>query len=124
MGKTLVGVKNLETFICQKDAAIYVDGSMILTPGAKDELTKRGMKIVYGPKPVMPSSTESAYPVSCPPGCTCEACMKALLLSGSASLEALVLAVTGVLKNQYGIRDPEQLVSISSQVVATIRENI
>lgn len=51
MGKKLVGVNCLDEHICQSSKKIYADGSIILTPGAKDELKNRGISIVYGPKP-------------------------------------------------------------------------
>ena len=46
MKKVLVQADNLDEFICQEEATLYVDASMILTPGAKDELLKRGVAVV------------------------------------------------------------------------------
>jgi len=39
-------------------------------------------------------------------------------------LEKFVLAVAAMLKQEYGIDDPEVLRSLSCQVVKTIKENI
>ena len=57
-------------------------------------------------------------------GCTCPACVRAAQTCEATSLETLILAIAGILKSQYGITDPAQLMAISSQVVKTIRENI
>jgi len=105
MGKKLVGVDGLDAAVCHASGKMYVDGSIILTPGAKDELTRRGIAVVYGPNPHAPQCAPDAR--ACPPG-----------------LEDLILAVSGILKTQYGIEDPEQLRAMSRQVVDTIRENI
>ena len=105
MGKKLVGIDNLEAAICQ--GKIYVDGTIILTPGAKDELTRRGIPIVYGPKPEA---------VECGSAPAAEA--------SAPALENLLLVVAGILKNQCGVNDPEQLRALSCQVVKTIKENI
>ena len=78
MAKKLVGIDNLDAAICQASGKIYVDGSIILTPGAKDELIKRGIPIVYGPKPELL-------------GCMAEP----VAAASSAQLETLLLAVDG-----------------------------
>ena len=105
MGKKLVGIDNLEECICQTSGKIYADGTIILTPGAKDELTRRGIPIVYGPKPEA---------VECAPATGAVA----------PGLENLVCAVSGILSKQYGITDPEQLQAMSCLVVKTIKENV
>ncbi|MBI4806553.1 MAG: hypothetical protein HY795_15105 [Desulfovibrio sp.] len=107
MGKKLVGTDNLDEAICQATGKVYADGTIILTPGAKDELSKRGVPIVYGPAP------ERA---ECAPTPMAEA--------ASPGLEKLVLAVSAILNTQYGIKNPEQLKVLSCQVVKTIKENI
>ena len=47
MKKTLVEAKMLDKYICTNNT-IYLDGSIILTPSAKDELNKRGIAIIHG----------------------------------------------------------------------------
>ncbi|SMF29755.1 hypothetical protein [Desulfovibrio gilichinskyi] len=104
MKKILVEVGNLESFICQDSAKIYVDNSMILTPGAKDELSKRKIEIVRGSKP---DTT------------VCEAAEH-----GTEGFERFVLTIAVMLKEQFGINDPEQLQILSYQVAKTVKENI
>lgn len=124
MGKILVGVDNLDTAICQASGKVYADGSLILTPGAKDELGKRGIAIVYGPRPESMDCGTQNGSAACPPGCTCPACIVRAAGKEGATMESLVLSVTEILKNQYHITDPEQLKTISLHVLKTIRENI
>ena len=112
MKKKLVGIDNLEAYICQTTGKLYADSSVILTSGAKDELSKRGVAIVYGPKP-------DTYAHA---GCTCAACTAAK--SACADLENLLISVAAVLKKQYGVNDPEQLKTMSCEIVKTIKENV
>lgn len=123
MKKKLVEKDGIDACICKATGKVYVDGSIILTAGAKDELSKRGIAIVYGPKPETaacpPGCTCEACAAkahSCPPGCTCAAC--------TADLERLMLGVAAMLKTEYGVDDLEKLQAISWQVAKTIRENI
>ena len=118
MAKKLIGVDNLDAAICPASNTVYADGSIILTPGAKDALGKRGVAIVYGPKP---DQVDCPAPAACPPGCTCPACTAG---AQSTDPETLVLAVACILKDHYHITDPGQLPTLCRLVVRTIRENI
>lgn len=121
MAKKRVGVDNLESFICKESGSLHMDGSLILTPGARDELSRRGVAVVYGPRPESGSCAPAAG--ACPPGCTCAACTAGAGTEASGA-ERLVLAVAGILKDRYGITDPGQLRTLSCHVVETIRKNI
>ena len=114
MSKQLVSVDNLDEFICKADGKMYVDGTIILTPGAKDELSKRHIDIVYGSAPHQAGNT-------CGCGSGCPEC------AGNAfdpDVERLILGVAGMLQTEYGIKDPEQLRALSLQAVKTLKENI
>lgn len=115
MGKKLVAVDNLESWICRESGKIHVDKSMILTPGAKDELSRRGIEIVY--------VSGNCAPTACRPGCACDACA-GRVDADRPETERLILAVAGILKEEYGITDPERLKNLSCHMVRTIRENI
>jgi len=123
MGKKRIGVDNLDTAICPASGKVYADGSIILTPGALDELKKRGIAVVHGPKPEAMAAGHEDAPTACPPGCTCPACLAALL-AGAGDLESLVLAVAGAIKADCHISDPEHLKTVSCQAIATIRDAV
>lgn len=91
MGKKLVNEKGVEAHIV--GGSFYMDGSVILTPGAKDVLRNKGVTIVYGAKPEMGEEDQ---------------------------LEATVAAL---LKKEYGITDDAKVKAVSSQVVDMIRKN-
>lgn len=122
MKKKLVEVGAIDPYICLDSAKFYADKTMILTPGARDELSRRGITIVYDPRPETASrlpSGQDTVEKACSPS------------SGAASgeshseeLERFVLAVAAMLKERYGVEDPEELKAMSFQVVKTIRENI
>ena len=111
MKKTLIQVNNLDDYICKADSRIFVDSAgMILTPGAKDALRKRGIALVYGPCPEAASCTLHA------PAATGAAC--------SRSAEKLLFGIATVLKEEYGITDLEQLRRFSLKAVETIQKNL
>ncbi len=117
MKKKLVGADCIDEHICQPDNKLYADGSIILSPGAKDALAKRGVSIVYGPRP---DACNASVPLVCAPGCTCAVCTGGM----GKGLERLFYAVAATLKTEYGITDHEQLKELSCQVLMTLKANI
>ncbi|WP_174408915.1 hypothetical protein [Desulfovibrio psychrotolerans] len=134
MKKKLVGADNLDSFICKADGKLYADGSVILTAGARDELSRRGIAVEYGPRPgagaYAPAHGDCPPGYTCPPGCTCAACAAGAVAActaeaaGHTDLEGLVLGVAAILKNEFGIHDPEELKAVSCEAVKVIRDNI
>lgn len=114
MKKTLVGVHNLDDFICKECGAFYQDGSMILTAGAKDELNRRGIRIQYGEAPAG----------SCCAGAAAAPAVDAAGIAGAASLEDLLVDLAAMIREQCGISDPEQLRDASLKALQTIKNNI
>jgi hypothetical protein len=109
MKKTLVTVDNLETFICKERGVLSVDGSFLLTPGAKDALAKRGVALVHGPSPeTAPVAQKHSEQ----------------LPAASAGEKRLLLAVAAMLHERCGIHEPQVLQSLSRCIVDTIRDNI
>lgn len=108
MGKTLVSVKNLEDFICRLDKRIYVD-NMILTPGAKDELSKRGVAIIYGP---------------CPNAAGCQAHGAVSSAVVNKDNERLFYGIAAMLQSDYGIKDTELLKNLSCKAAKIIKDNL
>lgn len=109
MKKKLVEVRNLESFICQANGAIYIDDTMLLTPGAKDELSKRRIKIVRNAKPSASCGAD-----------TCPARMCGGVAEES-DYERLLYGVAAMVQKEYGIDDPQQLKDISCQIVKTLK---
>ncbi|SCY24089.1 hypothetical protein [Desulfoluna spongiiphila] len=91
MAKKLVSEKGVDEIIV--GGSVYMDGSIILTPGAKDVLRNKGVTIVYGPRPET---------------------------SEEDRLEAMV---ADLLKKEYGITDDAQVKAVSSKVVEMIKNN-
>ncbi len=114
MKKVLVQADNLDEFICRADSKLYVDGSMILTPGAKDELARRGVVVVHA------SCSDSA---SRGPRGSASPSLGAAL-GENANLEGLLLGVAAMLQKECGITDPELLKAASLQAIQTIKENL
>ena len=112
MKKTLVEASNLDSFICQANAKIYVDRNMILTPGAKDELSKRKIAIARDEQPG-PTCGGAA---SCP-------ARLCVTNTETADMERLFYGVAAMVKEEYGIEDPEQLKTISCQIIKTLKQN-
>jgi len=101
MGKLLVEYGNVKQYICHEEKKIYVDNTMILTPGAKDYLSQVGVGIVYGAKPGNSSA-------NCPE-------VKAVPNT------ELIAKVVCILKNDYGITDAQKLCNVTTQVLAKLQ---
>lgn len=105
MKKKLVEAGGVDPYICPDSGKFYADETMILTPGAKDELGKRGVAIVHGPMPEPAKACAAQEPCA-------------------QSANDLLVAVAAMVKDEFGVEDPEQLKAITCQAVKTIKENI
>ncbi len=128
MKKQLVEAGNVEAYICKDTGTLYADGTLVLTPGAKDELSRRGVAVVYGPRPgtacCPPGCTCPACCAGgvCPPGCTCPACCAGGAYD--AETERLMLAVAVVLRDEFGVKDLGTLKETSCKVAKAMRGNM
>lgn len=114
MKKQLVEVSNLDSYICQANTSIYVDNSVILTPGARDELSKRKITIVRDTAP----KTTCGGAASCPARvCGAENCT-------DSDTDRLFYGVAAMVKEEYGIEDPQQLQEISCRIVEALKHTI
>ncbi|MFT5700846.1 MAG: hypothetical protein ACI8ZB_003731 [Desulforhopalus sp.] len=112
MKKQLVEVKNIDSYICQASATIYVTKCMILTSGAKDELKRRNICIVYGEAPseeVCSTATEPTEPSK--------------TMTDDHEMERLFYGVAAMAKEELGIDDPQTLKDISIKIVETLRKS-
>ncbi len=89
MAKKLVSEKGVEALVVGD--TFYMDGTIILTPGAKDVLRNKGVTIAYGPRP--------------------ERCEE----------DPLEAAVAALLKKEYGICDDAQVKAVSAKVIEIIK---
>jgi hypothetical protein len=111
MKKTLVEAKMLDKYICTNNT-IYLDGSIILTPSAKDELNKRGIAIIHG-SPTKPEAGQCAV------DCVCDACIKQ---AGTGNTEKIFYSIAAILKQDFGVTDVKQLQEISCRIVKNINK--
>ena len=122
MKKELISRDNLDSFINKDDGKLYLGSGRLLTPGAKDELVRRNVAIVYGEPP----SSEQAQQ----DGCRC-GCGSTTFYVGPEqgtvqpkSLEQLARTVAAMLSREYGVTDPEQLKNLTVEALKTIKNNI
>ncbi|MBI9090849.1 MAG: hypothetical protein JEZ12_16660 [Desulfobacterium sp.] len=125
MKKILIGSSRVDEFIKEGDKTLYMDSTMILTPGAKDILRNRGVAIVYGSRP----GAEDTASVSCPtevPG-TQETQETQETPENpdnqEKSMASLVETIVGLLRNEFGMNDPETIREISLKVLNKINSN-
>lgn len=119
MKKKLIEVCNIESFICKTHGRIYVDNSMILTPGARDELNKRKIMIVRDAKPEFNCCGTDSCPAR-----VCTDSQAGTEDCGDADMERLFYGVAAMVKEEYGIEDPQQLKDISCKIVEALKQNI
>lgn len=116
MSKQLVTIENLDDFICRHSGHFHMDGTRMLTPGAKDELALRGIAIVND--------------CGCNhPGISCAeaaggACVKAGAGAAQPEDEEILIAVAATLQKEYGVSDPAKLKEMSLEVVNTLKKNL
>ena len=112
MKKALIQAGDVDKYLCRKDARIYIDNAaVILTPGARDELGKRGVRVIHGPCPDAD-------------GCAMHAHKSGPAMGDPAAgpgSEKLLFGVAAILRDDYGISDPEQLRALSLKAAEIIR---
>lgn len=111
MKKELIEVGNLDSFVCPECDTFYADCNMILTPGAKDELSKRKIKLVR--------VEDAAVAVA--------GCCNGEAGNGECvgdDCEELVMGIAVLLKEEYGITDLAQLKEMSFKLADTVKANI
>ena len=145
MKKELITVDNVNNYISKQDGKLYVFGNRLLTAGAKDELGRRRVAVVYGPEPVAaPVAAAPAAPAaaasssscacgkshgSCRGGCNCGSAITPGIAAGAplgsyTSVESLALALASMLKEKYGVTDPAELKELTAKALKAIRDNM
>ncbi|MDY0258952.1 MAG: hypothetical protein RBR41_04720 [Desulfovibrio sp.] len=108
MSKTLITVDNLQDYVTGN--RLTMDGSKILTAGARDELTRRGIEVTWADAPA-----ESC----CGCGCGDHKAENATACH-SPEQEELLIGVAAIIKQHYNITDPEELKKVTLETVAAI----
>ncbi|MBQ5728287.1 MAG: hypothetical protein IIV56_05130 [Mailhella sp.] len=142
MKKELITVDNVNNYISKQDGKLYVFGNRLLTAGAKDELGRRRVSVVYGPEPVaapVQAPAASCGSVSgtpcgkshgtCRGGCNCGSAITPGIAAGAplgsyTSVESLALALATMLKEKYGVTDPAELKELTAKALKAIRDNM
>ena len=142
MKKELITVDNVHNYISKQDGKLYVFGNRLLTAGAKDELGRRRVSVVYGPEPVAapvqaPAAScgsASGTPCgkshgTCRGGCNCGSAITPGIAAGAplgsyTSVESLALALATMLKEKYGVTDPAELKELTAKALKAIRDNM
>lgn len=121
MKKTLITVDNLDGHICSADGRLYAGKDTILTAGAKDELSRRHVEVVYGEAPA--SCTAGAAADEAAAGNPPAPCCAAATASRINGIEGLVGTVSSMLRGKYGISDPKLLASLTAEALLIMRRN-
>ncbi len=108
MGKTLITIDNLDQFIHSNK--LMMDSAKILTPGARDELCKRGVQISY----------DEAAAHHCGHG----ECAQHAHDGHDEHCDDLLIGVAAIIKQHYGITDPDELRKVTLETVAVIGKSL
>lgn len=109
MSKTLITVDNLQDFV--SGGRLQMDGSKILTAGARDELTRRGIEVAWSDAPAACCGCGGQHAETAAPCHTPEQ-------------EDLLIGVAAIIKQHYNITDPEELKKITLETVAAIGKGL
>ena len=107
MGKTLITIDNLDQFI--HGNKLVMDSAKILTPGARDELCKRGVLISY--------DEAAAH-------CAHGGCPQHGHDGHDDHCDDLLIGVAAIIKQHYGITDPDELRKVTLETVAVIGKSL
>lgn len=123
MAKELITADNVEQFVC--DGKLCMNGSRILTPGARDVLGKKHVEVVYGEAPCNNTACRnpcgnaawqgSSSPVAAGQ-CTSGAC-------NAEFDEDVLVGVAAIIKRHYNITNPEELRRVTLTTVRAIAGN-
>lgn len=123
MKKELISVDNLDAYI-GKDNKVYVPKGTIITAGAKDELRKRGVALIYGDRPA-PEPAPAASCGTCKPApAPAPAPAGSVPTPAERNLESLSAAIADLLKTRYEVSNPEQIRLLTIEALRTIKANI
>ena len=104
MGKTLITIDNLDQFI--HGNKLVMDSAKILTPGARDELCKRGGQICYDEAAAHCAHGECSHD------------------GHDEHCDDLLIGVAAIIKQHYGITDPDELRKVTLETVAVIGKSL
>ena len=107
MGKTLITIDNLDQFIHSNK--LVMDSAKILTPGARDELCKRGVQLSY--------DEAAAH-------CAHGGCPQHGHDGHDDHCDDLLIGVAAIIKQHYGITDPDELRKVTLETVAVIGKSL
>jgi len=113
MAKTLINSQNISSFLEEGQKSFVVDSTMILTPGVKDLLSRRGIRLSYAARAEQPASACPAVNSPVEPSPTGE-CL---------SDGVLVQKIVTLLKKEYGLEDPQTIQRITLEVLARLSSN-
>ncbi|MEA1967679.1 MAG: hypothetical protein U9N77_05625 [Thermodesulfobacteriota bacterium] len=142
MKKIFVGCDKVEEYICQDEKKIYLDGTLLLSSGARDYLREKGIALIYGKKSetdqdaLMCADFEGVEADAESKGIEGDAESKGIEgdaeskgiegdaeSKGTQDDEALITKIVEILKNDYSINDNEKIVAVSSQIMKRIRNS-
>ena len=132
MKKTLISVDNLEEHLCTVCGGLHGDGAL-LTPGARDELARRGVRVVYGGGPQDGTCCKGAGRTACanvsdasrmPAPITTGATSASDAQGGAVAMLDMLVGVAALIKRECGVTDPDQLREMTINVVKTLQKHI
>lgn len=123
MAKELITVANLDAYIRKDLGKLFITPNRLITAGAKDELRKRGVQLVYGAEPA-PAQPAACCPTSCGAGSSPSGGCGEKAPAGVDTLKRLAAIVVAILREQYGIRDEKEIETIAIKILKAVKNSI
>ena len=123
MGKKLIGCHSVDPYICQDEKKIYVDQTMILTPGVKDLLRNKGITIVYGKAPKKGALVQPVQATAMGEKSDAKEGTASGLKVKTTALEQVLKNTMDILKTEHRIADARQLKELSLKIINQINLN-
>lgn len=123
MAKELITAANLDAYIRKDLGKLFITPNRLITAGAKDELRQRGIQLVYGeePAPVQPAAP---CRTSCGTGNSPSAGCGDRAPAGVDTLKRLAAIVAAILREQYGMTDEKEIVTLAVKILKAVKDSI
>lgn len=123
MRKTLISIDMIEEHICGACGNLHAEGALI-TPGARDELARRGIRIVYGGKERGEQCNGLASSFCAAASAASGASGAFRAQEGTVTTQDMLVGVAALIQRECGVTDPDQLRDMTLNVVKTLQKNL
>lgn len=125
MAKELITTANLDAYIRKDHGALFITPGRLITAGAKDELRRRKVRLIYGPEPD-PAPPAPPRRDTCGTGCGTgpQAACPDGTPAGVDTLRRLATIVVTILRERYGMTDANEIETLAVKILKAVKASL